>query len=220
MKNIFGTPDIEEGFENFTHTGGIQLPQNQALITYQESLLRHAFQLNGDRRQEFINLTHNADSDYQHELRIILESIAREVAAHVEAITQRSVTINKKISGIWIEGQSCKTNEQTHRDTHNPRTVRATFSVAPTKILPKDVSIPIAPDEWDTHHYPMGPLVLPREYDNLNISGPLGGTQIMTGTTYHRAPNPNEIAAEFKDLFGQSINQTPRIFGSIWGTLN
>jgi len=222
MRNLFLPPNITQDFDNFKHSGGLMLRPQDDLLTLQEDLLAQDFKLNGERRQNFINLDAEPQSETQTAMQAVLKNAAAVVSAKVAAMTGRDPRIDKALSAIWIESESAHSNLAVHRDSNAPDLIRATFSISPTRLLPADVVLPIDELEWDQSRYPMGTTVLPG-MENQTVAGELGGIGLMTGTTYHKAPTPDEIYLDFKKKFGSDLQakakNVPRVFGSIWGKI-
>ncbi|GEM_PF-5488501 len=218
MRNILRTPDIKDGFTHFSHIGGTCIEPNIKLIELQEILIREGFVLTGERRQEFMNLEDRPENDLQQTLQAVLESVKNDVLIALSQVTVAPISIDERLSAVWIEKASDSSNCKTHRDASDPKILRATFSVSPTRILPPDIQVPISEEYWNAYHYPSGEIFMP-ELDPLTTRSTDGNIQIMTGTTYHRAPYPNEIQKDFQELFGSCLKTHPRIFGSIWGTI-
>jgi hypothetical protein len=221
MNTIFSTPDIHGNFENMVHRGGSFLPVNERLATVQEQIIAQWFQFTGERRQEFINLDNVAETETQEAIQRVLREITGSVADEVLRITGKTLSIDTKISAIWVEKETLPMNLLVHRDASETEIVRATFSVSPTRFLPWDVMIPIDEEEWNKRHYPMGPEIL-RWMESMTTTGELWSVGIMAGTTYHRWPRQEEIFSDFSKVYGdKGLKQghIPRIFASIWGRI-
>ena len=220
MKNLFSAPPIAENFDSFRHSGGFGLPEQDDLLDLQEKILGSGFVLNGERRQLFTNLETGPQEGLQQDMRRVLENACDVVSLAVERMVGKRPTLDPALSAIWVETESAHSNLAVHRDSSSPDLVRATFSISPTRTLPSDVVIPISDEEWGKFHYPMGTTVLP-EMERKTTRGALGGIELMTGTTYHRAPDPGEIYGDFRTMYGTDLQamrgSVPRVFGSIWG---
>mgnify|MGYP000965412184 FL=1 len=90
----------------------------------------------------------------------VLREITGSVADEVLRITGKPMSIDAKLSAVWVERETLPMNLVVHRDASESEIVRATFSVAPTRHLPSDVVIPIDEVEWNRRRYPMGPEIL------------------------------------------------------------
>lgn len=221
MNTIFSTPDIHGNFENLIHRWGVSLPRNESLVGVQEGLISRWFEFTGERRQQFINLDNIAETETEEAIQRVLREITSSVADEVLRITGKTLSIDTKLSAIWVEKEALPMNLLVHRDASETEIVRATFSVSPTRFLPWDVMIPIDEEEWNKRRYPMGPEIL-RWMETMTTSSESGSVGLMTGTTYHRWPRQEEIFSDFSKLFGASglrEGQIPRIFGSIWGRI-
>ena len=221
MNTVFSTPDICGNFEHLLHVWGVSLPPNDRLITVQEGLISGWFHFTGERRQDFVSLEDTAETEIQEAIQKILREITDSVADEVMRITGKPMSIDTKLSAVWVERETLPMNLIVHRDASEVEIVRATFSVAPTRHLPSDVIIPIDEAEWNRRRYPMGPDVL-HWMETMTTTSELWGPGLMAGTTYHRWPRSDEVLADFSKLFGASgirEGQIPRIFGSIWGKI-
>lgn len=172
-----------------------------------------------ERRNSFVNLEGDFDTEIEEALRKVLLAEVQKVSEAVLMQTGGVFSVDQERSAVWIETGSCHLNERIHRDADSSGIVRATFSVSPTRLLSPDVVIPIDEKSWNRNRFPMGPTVLGSDFErHVTHIGSEDYSGLMTGTTYHRAPRKDEISDDFKRVYGDGVPEViPRVFGSIWG---